>query len=157
MENTFAEQVPGREELDAVCLECLNTCQTLSSYSRRMYLPEDVRDLALTLAVLERKIYDFVDADLVDRKAPHTPRGRNIKLQDALLRADASSRIQPSMFRGGVASLLFNVQAVLRDTNECLQKVGNRVSKADTSLAVALMWLSALLLQCECSTRTTLH
>jgi acetyl esterase/lipase len=145
MDNPFAAEEAGRAELDAVCLECLNTCQTLSSYSKRMFLPEDVRDLALTLAVLERKIYDYVDADLIDRKTPHlTPRGRNITLQDALLRADASTAIQPSLIRGGVASLLFNLQAVLRDTNECLQKLGNRVSKADTSLAVALMWVTVM-------------
>ena len=123
--------------------------QTLSSYSRRMYLPEDVRDLALTLSVLERKIYDYIDSDLIGKdnrfgKDKLTPRSRNVTLQDALLRADASSEVQPSLIRGGVASLLFNLQAVLRDTNECLQKVGNRVSKGDTVLAVVLMWGAAL-------------
>lgn len=49
-----------------------------------------------------------------------------ITLQHALDRADTAStsgHVKRSLMLGGVSSLMYNLQLVLRDTNDCLQKV----------------------------------
>lgn len=141
----------------------MDTCKTLGSYVNRWFLPQELRDLALTLAVLERKIYVYVENELLfDARNRNTNSSNSLRsglpapasqitLQHALDRADDASndgRVLKSLMLGGVSSLMYNLQLVLRDTNDCLEKVGNRVSKADTAIALASVFatMSALVL-----------
>eukprot|EP00658_Telonema_sp_P-2_P067022 TRINITY_DN55989_c0_g1_i2.p2 TRINITY_DN55989_c0_g1~~TRINITY_DN55989_c0_g1_i2.p2 ORF type:complete len:115 (+),score=42.14 TRINITY_DN55989_c0_g1_i2:96-440(+) len=94
---------------DRTCVECLALIVKLIKKANSIRATDELRDLAMTLVVFERKLYTFIDEVLL-RGAD----GRSLlkaidddTLQDAVARAlDVSCEIHKPLLWGGVGSLL---------------------------------------------------
>ncbi len=140
----------SKEDLELVSetsFECIDCVHTLVAKANSIHAPAELRNLSLTLAVLERQLFNYVKDHLIrdkaaDRVLPRPGSVRSVRSNASQceleqMRRDARNTLQEALDRahenlddshiplicGGVASLLHNLKGALLDTRECVTRL----------------------------------
>ena len=113
----------GFERLARVATECVEVCEKIRELADNPVASpykDDLRDLSLTLAALDRVLFAFVDKILQESGRPPLASGASLQgmVQDLrALPADFQSKRLPP---GGIVSILYHLATGLEDLKICL-------------------------------------
>lgn len=142
--------------------QCLSTISDVMNKARSIQAPLELRDLSLTLAVLERELCRYIDEVLIPANqhkggslsnlnvlsAPSSSRRRKrggTTLKDAVAYAiEMAEEIPTPLQWGGVASLLHNIHGALRETSQCLQQISSLTYAGNIDALKAAVTLSVI-------------
>eukprot|EP00471_Norrisiella_sphaerica_P013684 CAMPEP_0184504190 /NCGR_PEP_ID=MMETSP0113_2-20130426/52331_1 /TAXON_ID=91329 /ORGANISM="Norrisiella sphaerica, Strain BC52" /LENGTH=903 /DNA_ID=CAMNT_0026893813 /DNA_START=94 /DNA_END=2805 /DNA_ORIENTATION=- len=118
-----------------VSLECIDCVESLVEKAKSIHAPYDLRDLSLTLATIERQLFNYVSDHLLRsrRLLPRLGHGSgnlwNTRQERRTLKA-AISRAHEMLddghiplICGGVASLMHNLKGALLETKACVNEM----------------------------------
>eukprot|EP00468_Gymnochlora_sp_CCMP2014_P013448 CAMPEP_0167765820 /NCGR_PEP_ID=MMETSP0110_2-20121227/14936_1 /TAXON_ID=629695 /ORGANISM="Gymnochlora sp., Strain CCMP2014" /LENGTH=767 /DNA_ID=CAMNT_0007653649 /DNA_START=83 /DNA_END=2387 /DNA_ORIENTATION=+ len=130
-----AEDLRLVSEVSFECIECI---ETLIAKAKSIHAPLDLRDISLTLATLDRQLYNYV-ADHLLRSRKFLPRPGSQSFGNVAARRAGKRTLQAALMRahemlddghvplicGGVASLLYNLKGSLLETKETVNELSH--------------------------------
>mmetsp|Transcript_20826 Transcript_20826/g.37096 ORF Transcript_20826/g.37096 Transcript_20826/m.37096 type:complete len:840 (+) Transcript_20826:139-2658(+) len=145
--------------------ECIECVESLIKKAKSIHAPHDLRDLSLTLASLERQLYNYVSDHLLrSRKRMHNSRSSGLLGLVGGGKLGASRRVQRHTLQaalrratemlddghiplicGGVASLMHNLKGALLETKQCVKELSSvfYASTQDALIVSAVVLLAA--------------
>eukprot|EP00466_Bigelowiella_natans_P014150 jgi/Bigna1/143857/aug1.82_g18565 len=120
-----------------VSLECIDCVESLMTKANSIHAPYDLRDLSLTLAVLERQLFNYISDHLLKSRkflpsSSHGTRASSLfgsRQERRTLKAAIRSAHEMlddghiPLICGGVASLLHNLKGALLETKGCINNM----------------------------------